>query len=208
MTKRNNEIFDDKCPRCKKEEETWIHIWQCEANEYKIEDIIIEEIENQIMQLRKENIIINKDKWIQRIKEILSKRSLNIKEGYIFHEIIKGIFNNQIYEMEKESQIKATIAQFIINVVKKSQELIWNKRCNQVIELEKRRGLTRSEKRKIKTIKKLNPEDKRKLLLDKYKKHNIMIQLINRWMGLLIETDKRYSDIWYNTNILDLLNNL
>ncbi|RIA94534.1 hypothetical protein C1645_817915 [Glomus cerebriforme] len=103
MTRRNNEIYDEKCPRCNKEEETWIHIWQCDANEIKIEDIIIEEIDNQIMELHQSNISINREIWHNRIMEILIKRSNYIKGGYIFHEIIKGIFNNQIYEMELQN---------------------------------------------------------------------------------------------------------
>ncbi|RIA83143.1 hypothetical protein C1645_834251 [Glomus cerebriforme] len=58
MSRRNKEIYDMKCPRCKKEDETWLHIWQCEKNEYKINDIIQDEIHNQIEALQKENIIL------------------------------------------------------------------------------------------------------------------------------------------------------
>ncbi|RIA90053.1 hypothetical protein C1645_823900 [Glomus cerebriforme] len=125
-----------------------MHIWQCEANEIQIQEIIQNEINNQITALHQENIIINREKWHQRITEILIKRSNHIEGGYVYHEIIKGIFNIQLYEMESQPEIKVKMETLITNIARKARELIWNKRCDQVIDLEKKRGLTRLEKRK------------------------------------------------------------
>ncbi|RIA82208.1 hypothetical protein C1645_835728 [Glomus cerebriforme] len=62
MERRNNEIYNDKYPRCRLETETWTHIWQCDKNELKIQDLIMEEIDLQIEKLKKENFIVNKNK--------------------------------------------------------------------------------------------------------------------------------------------------
>ncbi|RIA94259.1 hypothetical protein C1645_818359, partial [Glomus cerebriforme] len=139
MTRRNEEIYDVKCPRCNKEEETWMHIWQCEANEIKIQDIIQDEIDINIKALQQKNIKINREKWHQRILEILIQRSNYIEGGYMYHEVIKGIFNRKLYEMELPKQIKLKMESFITNIARKARELIWNKRCDQVTDLEKKR---------------------------------------------------------------------
>ncbi|RIA88402.1 hypothetical protein C1645_739431 [Glomus cerebriforme] len=138
---RNKDIYNDKCPRCKLETETWTHVWQCDKNETKIQDIIMEEIDLQIEELRKENFIVNENKWRNRIFEIFIKRSNNMDGNYIYHEIIKGIFNKQLYEMENNKTIKQKMESLIKNIATKARERIWNQRCNKVIEIKRKRGL-------------------------------------------------------------------
>ncbi|RIA79693.1 hypothetical protein C1645_793898, partial [Glomus cerebriforme] len=152
------------------------------------------EINNQITKLKEENIIVNKEKWNNIITEVLTRRSNYVKDGYIFHEIIKGIFNNNLYKVAKEKQIVDTMEQLIINIGTKAKELIWNNRCSQVTEIELKRGLSRMDKQK------------EKLLMEKSEKNNIIIQLINRCIGSSIESGKNYKDIWYNESISDIIN--
>ncbi|RIA84821.1 hypothetical protein C1645_831704 [Glomus cerebriforme] len=137
-------IKDSNERTCKVEAETWTHIWQCDKNETKIQDIIMEEIDVQIEELRKENFTINEPKWKNP---------------------------------------------------KKTKEKIWNLRCDQVIEIERKRNLTRLDKRKIINNKQLSEEDKNKIMVDKYKRQIIVQQLMDRWTGKLIETDYRQRDI-------------
>ncbi|RIA95365.1 hypothetical protein C1645_816733 [Glomus cerebriforme] len=206
MEKRNNDIYEAKCPRCRKEDETWTHIWTCEKNEVNILQIIKEEINNQITKLNEENIIVNKEKWNNIIIEVLTRRSNYIKDGYIFHEIIKGIFNNNLYKIAKEKQIIDTMEQLILTIATKAKDLIWNNRCSQVTELEKKRGLTRMDKRKSKSNNIKDIEEKNKLLIEKSEKINMIIQLTNRWIGSIIESNKNYKDIWYKESISDIIN--
>ncbi|RIA97008.1 hypothetical protein C1645_814672 [Glomus cerebriforme] len=204
----NNDVYKSQCPRCNWENETWMHIWHCEKNETTIQDIIFEEIDVQIKALQEENITINRQKWKERIIDIITKRSNNIEGGYIYHEIIKGIFNKQLYEMESIREIKLKMEWLITNIARKAREKIWNKRCDQVIELEKKGGLLRSDKRKTSKNQVLTEKERHKITLDKYKKNIIIKQLVNRWMGILIETDYRHHNIWYKTNISDIVNSL
>ncbi|RIA83998.1 hypothetical protein C1645_832936 [Glomus cerebriforme] len=60
MERRNNEIYNDKCPRCRLETETWTHVWQCDKNESKIQDLIMEEMDLQIEELKKEILLSTK----------------------------------------------------------------------------------------------------------------------------------------------------
>ncbi|RIA83032.1 hypothetical protein C1645_834428 [Glomus cerebriforme] len=116
--------------------ENWIHIWNCNKNETTIYEIINEEIELQIKELEKDFIKVNERKWKQRITDILLTRSNNYNGQYIFHEIIKGIFNKQLYEMEKDKNIKMKMEILITNIARKAYNKIWNKRCKKVTEIE------------------------------------------------------------------------
>ncbi|RIA79761.1 hypothetical protein C1645_839976 [Glomus cerebriforme] len=73
------------------------------------------------------DIKINKTKWKNCIIDIITKRSNNIEGNYIFHEIIKEIFNKQLYEMEVNSEIKKNMEILIINIARNAREKIWNK---------------------------------------------------------------------------------
>ncbi|RIA79910.1 hypothetical protein C1645_839658 [Glomus cerebriforme] len=205
MEKRNKDIYQSKCPRCKREDETWMHLWQCEQNETTIVAIIQKEINDQIKALQEENIKINEQRWRERILTILTKRSKLIDSGYIYHEIIKGIFNRQLYEMESIREIKVKMERLITNIARSAREKIWIKRCDHVIELEKK---IRSDKRKTSKNQGLTEEERNKITVEKYKKNIIINQLVNRWMGIIIETNHRHSDIWYKTNIIDIVNSL
>ncbi|RIA88767.1 hypothetical protein C1645_825857 [Glomus cerebriforme] len=87
METQNNKIYESKCPRCRSEPENWTHIWNCSKNEVIIYNIIKDEIEIQVKELEKENIKVNKQKWEQRITEILLKRSSNFN-GHVVAQIL------------------------------------------------------------------------------------------------------------------------
>ncbi|RIA94065.1 hypothetical protein C1645_818621 [Glomus cerebriforme] len=54
----------------------------------------------------------------------------------------------------------------------------------------------------------LTEEERNKITVEKYKNQIIIQQLVNRWMGKLIETDYRHQNIWYKTDISDIVNSL
>ncbi|RIA84564.1 hypothetical protein C1645_832057 [Glomus cerebriforme] len=99
------------------------------------------------------------------------------------------IFNNNLYKVAKEKQIVATMEQLIINIGTKAKELIWHNRCDQVTEIEIKRGLSRMDKRKSKSSTIMDIEQKKKVLMEKSERNNIIIQLTNRWIGSIIESE-------------------
>ncbi|RIA88531.1 hypothetical protein C1645_739334 [Glomus cerebriforme] len=96
--------------------------------------------------------------------------------------------------MESNIEIKKKMEILIKNITRKAREKIWNKRCEQIIELENKRRLMRSEKRKSSKAQVLTEEERNKITVEKYKKQVIIQQLVNRWMELVELTTKAVTD--------------
>ncbi|RIA98306.1 hypothetical protein C1645_731762 [Glomus cerebriforme] len=73
INKRNNNEEDNTCMRCKMDNENWNHIWECENNTITLYDIVQENIQKNIENLKKKNIYINEEIWKERITNIIRK---------------------------------------------------------------------------------------------------------------------------------------
>ncbi|GBC32721.2 hypothetical protein RIR_jg12115.t1 [Rhizophagus irregularis DAOM 181602=DAOM 197198] len=121
---RVNEIINDMCPRCNSEVEDWYHIWKCERNEVNIDEILYEAIAEY------EEILILEE----RKEDLDILRDININ----FYEIMMQksdilIGYNRIWELLRGTRI-------------------WVKRCDDVADIEKNRGIDSKGKRKRKNI--------------------------------------------------------
>ncbi|RIA83364.1 hypothetical protein C1645_833956 [Glomus cerebriforme] len=73
MEKRNNEIFEKKCQRCRRDDENWVHIWNCDRNERSIYEIINNAMDEQIREIKGNTIKVTEERWKERIMSILTK---------------------------------------------------------------------------------------------------------------------------------------
>ncbi|GBB85697.1 hypothetical protein RclHR1_12190001 [Rhizophagus clarus] len=139
--------------RCGKAEEDWEHIWICESNEYMIRQIIEEAIYDYEILLKEEERL-DEVAIIQGYNfnfiSILYEKSLILTDHTREWELLRGIYNNRFNRILKKKDdqkvIKALWEVCYDNLKKK----IWNKRCENVNEIEKANDITRSEKRKRK----------------------------------------------------------
>ncbi|PKY31826.1 hypothetical protein RhiirB3_449634 [Rhizophagus irregularis] len=112
------------CPRCNSEVEDWYHIWKCERNEVNIDEILYEAIAEY------EEILILEE----RKEDLDILRDININ----FYEIMMQksdilIGYSRIWELLRGTRI-------------------WVKRCDDVADIEKNRGIDSKGKRKRKNI--------------------------------------------------------
>ncbi|RIA83995.1 hypothetical protein C1645_742664 [Glomus cerebriforme] len=75
INKRNNNLDDIKCMRCKVDNENWNHIWKCENNSTTLYEIVQENLQKNIENLKKKNIYVNEARWKDRIINILLEKS-------------------------------------------------------------------------------------------------------------------------------------
>ena len=152
------------CPRCEKEDEDWKHIWTCENNKITIREAIIDALikyEEELEKQGKEEKVIAMNKiakkfisFLQEESEILTRRT---KEW----ELVRGIYNENLTKITKNKLEK----EIIWEMWKKSFEgikVIWIERCEEIDQIEREKGITKHDKRKIREKKKLENNEKTK----------------------------------------------
>ncbi|RIA82149.1 hypothetical protein C1645_881200 [Glomus cerebriforme] len=72
-----------------------------------------ENIKKFIENLRKKNILVNEERWNERITRILLEKSMIKNNQLIIHECIKGIFNKKLLEMESHKEIRKEMERLI-----------------------------------------------------------------------------------------------
>ncbi|RGB41190.1 hypothetical protein C1646_752452 [Rhizophagus diaphanus] len=148
-----NEIVDAMCPRCNNEIEDWYHVWKCERNEVELEEILYEAIAEY------EEILMSDDK--KEEVEILRNIKINFYEimltqsdillGYSrIWELLRGVYNEKFDETSKKKEYKNVIEHLWSFCYDKYRTRIWVKRCDEVAEIEKDRGIDLKDKRKRK----------------------------------------------------------
>ncbi|PKK63251.1 hypothetical protein RhiirC2_789169 [Rhizophagus irregularis] len=116
-----NKIETDQCIRCKNGVEDWDHLWICETNELTIKEVLELSISNF------EEILLGKKKY---------------------WEFIRGVYNRKFNTLSKDTKDEKEVINnelwiFCFNALKNE---FWNKRCNEVNEIEQSLGIKKSDK--------------------------------------------------------------
>ncbi|RIA92327.1 hypothetical protein C1645_820838 [Glomus cerebriforme] len=137
INKRNVNENNNRCMRCKMDNESWNHVWECDMNSFTLYDIVNGNILKNIENLKKKNIYVNKDWWMDRIIKILLDKSTIKANQLIIHECIKGIFNKRLTEMKQNKDIKVEMEKLIEGIAIGTKEKIWNEWCGKINKIEK-----------------------------------------------------------------------
>jgi len=159
-----NGIESAICPRCKKEEENWKHIWTCENNKMTVR----EAIENALIEYQKK---MEKDANMEKVRAIrkIAKNFMAFlqEESEILirktkeWELLRGIYNENLTKITNDKIEKEVIWEMWKESFKEIKK-IWIERCEETEELEKERNLTRSDKRKTRDKRKTENTEKTK----------------------------------------------
>jgi ribonuclease HI len=224
MNIREPEIYKSgRCIRCRSAAETWLHIWICKANKPTLGQIIYTNLLICKEELNKDETITNDSIWVDITLIRLNEKSLIVKGGRKFHELLKGILNKEVYGEIFNNRSKEIINNMINRIIEDSREKIWKPRCSKVERWKKESGIKdkinkkkwnerrKKNKRsdKNKRNRKLTHEGREsigfKKATDKRKKE-IKMNITNRWIGKGIEEKKDIKNIWYKNKVADLDN--
>ncbi|PKC71456.1 hypothetical protein RhiirA1_453480, partial [Rhizophagus irregularis] len=150
-----NKIETDQCIRCKNGVEDWDHLWICETNELTIKEVLelsISKFEESLLKEEKHEKI----KFLQNINfsflKILYEKSEVLLGKEKYWELIRGVYNRKFNTLSKDKDEKEVINElwsFCFNALKKE---FWNKRCNEVNEIEQSLGIKKLDKKVRKFI--------------------------------------------------------
>ncbi|PKC71219.1 hypothetical protein RhiirA1_453784 [Rhizophagus irregularis] len=145
-------IEDEICPRCNDEIEDWEHIWICEKNEKNLNLILEESALIYRDDLRKNDP--GKFEFFQEIEfnflDMLNENSSILHNKTRKWELMRGVYNKKFNDLGKKKEEKEIIFDFWIFCYEQIKKEIWNKRCDEVAEMEKEKGLLKKDKRKRK----------------------------------------------------------
>jgi hypothetical protein len=140
-----------KCPQCNNDDENFEHIFNCDANRThikKIEYLIFQLLVSLIKKFTRKNNenILSKPSY-STIKTIFKNNGLS------FADLIKGLFPIQLTEMVNQHINNMEVTKMILSITTnevyyKFKEIIWNERCNKLIEKEKQNNITKRIKKK------------------------------------------------------------
>ncbi|RIA84027.1 hypothetical protein C1645_832890 [Glomus cerebriforme] len=221
INKRNDNENNNRCMRCKMDNESWNHVWECDMNSFTLYDIVNENISKNIENLKNKNIYVNKDRWMDRIIKILLDNSTIKANQLIIHECIKGIFNKRLTEIEKNKDIKIEMEKFIEGITIGTKEKIWNERCDKINKMEKyidnKKDIIKNKKDKKGKNKRTKEEeiiqhtdlDEKLIRLAKNNlvrnNKKLMSQMIaDQYIDRLISQQNNVNKIWTTTYIYDL----
>ncbi|PKY60418.1 hypothetical protein RhiirA4_484102 [Rhizophagus irregularis] len=156
-----NKIETDQCIRCKNGVEDWDHLWICETNELTIKEVLKLSISNF------EEILLGKEKY---------------------WELIRGVYNRKFNTLSKDKDEKEVINELWIFCFNALKNEFWNKRCNEVNEIEQSLGIKKSDKRVRKFIdwdmkcedKSIENQRKKLKISEKYKNREQNIKLVTK----------------------------
>jgi hypothetical protein len=140
---------DSICPRCRKEEETLEHLIECPVNRKNWKSF-----DNKLKE-KLENLGKNKDLTpVQRkeIRRLLFSENLEVQQSQS-QDYIRGIIRKdtilklQLLDISRK-KVKMILVEFLEEWFHYFKEIIWNTRCNEIIQWEKEKGITKKEKRK------------------------------------------------------------
>lgn len=128
-------------------------MWICEDNDCTIRETIEASIFNYKLLLIKENklkeVSILRDINIQFI-QILREKSRILINYTREWELLRGIYNNNFNHISKDKDYKMVIDELWFFCYESIRTNIWNKRCEEVIRLEKLKGVGSADKKKRK----------------------------------------------------------
>ncbi|CAB4422622.1 unnamed protein product [Rhizophagus irregularis] len=186
-----NKIETDQCIRCKNGVEDWDHLWICETNELTIKEVLelsISKFEESLLKEEKHEKI----KFLQNINfsflKILYEKSEVLLGKEKYWELIRGVYNRKFNTLSKDKDEKEVISElwsFCFNALKKE---FWNKRCNEVNEIELSLGIKKLDKKVRKFIdrdmecgdKSIENQRKKLKISEKYKNREQNIKLVTK----------------------------
>ncbi|RIA88910.1 hypothetical protein C1645_825634 [Glomus cerebriforme] len=156
------------------------------------------------------NIIINEERWTDRIIRILLEKSMIKANQLIIHECIKGVFNKKLLLIENNKEIIKEMENLIEGIAIGMKEKIWNDRCNQINKIEKyidnKKEIIKRQKEKI--IDQMATEEQiyklAKNNLDRNKKKLLSRVIADRYIETLITKQEKIKKIWSTTYIHEL----
>ncbi|PKY51335.1 hypothetical protein RhiirA4_468305 [Rhizophagus irregularis] len=162
-----NKIDNPFCRRCdKKEEETWEHMWICEDNEFKIEEIAQESIYRYEKWLE-ENDRNDEVKILRKFNfdfiRIIEQPSIILLGKNRIWEIVRGVYNNNFNKLSNLKEEKALIKNLWNFLYEELKNRIWIPRCDEVKRIEEKEGIMKSDlKKKRKENEEKTKEEKEK----------------------------------------------
>ncbi|RGB29670.1 hypothetical protein C1646_766318 [Rhizophagus diaphanus] len=149
------------------EGEKWEHIWVCsknsqDASEYLIfKESVNEVVDKELVEMEKEDIIKFKKSVFEATKEAIIKfkknvfeataiKSLTLQTENLLHEVTRGLINEKWWRTCKLKGEKSALLKIFDTYMKNLQYKLWNKRCEETIELEKQMGILKDLKGKKK----------------------------------------------------------
>jgi hypothetical protein len=201
---RDKDLYKNgQCIRCKRAFENWHHIWVCEANKTSIRQIIEQEtskVEHNVKELNLFNINFI---WKETIIKILGKESENFTFCRKIHDVIKGLVLKDLYLKKENKEYKMLIKNMVEAIMIKAKKEIWNVRCKEVIETEKKLDIQVGEKRrKIESSTNYAEVDKSRGRVNANRR--FVEEVMDRWTERLIENNETDKKIWQQTRIEDL----
>lgn len=204
LYQRNLEMIKSTvCRRCKKDEESWDHIWICEDNESTIKEIAEESMHKYEMLLEEkdktEEIKILRNFNVDFIKILLQPSLILLGKNRIW-ELLRGVFNDNFNRLTKKKEEKDVIKGLWNFIYEEFRTRIWLSRCDEVARLEKeddiqkqdlkrkrKKELEDEEEEKIENQKTNKNIKKEKNNINKKFKRNISLVTQNRMIGHLTE---------------------
>ncbi|PKB93942.1 hypothetical protein RhiirA5_439962 [Rhizophagus irregularis] len=104
---------------CKNGVEDWDHLWICETNELTIKEVL------ELLISNLEEILLGKEKY---------------------WEFIRGVYNRKFNTLSKDKDEKEVVNELWIFCFNALKNEFWNKRCNEVNEIEQSLGIKKSDK--------------------------------------------------------------
>ncbi|PKY33618.1 hypothetical protein RhiirB3_452668 [Rhizophagus irregularis] len=144
-------ILTDVCLRCESEVEDWEHIWICDDNDKSEYEILLDTFITTEEKLKD----LDKEKYKSRerngkffkysIQYINNRKSIT---NYGIRELTKGIFNNELYKLCNSKQERQLLEEIWENCYLNIRSGIWLQRCEKANEIDKRKGVTKNDKKR------------------------------------------------------------
>ncbi|GBC28562.2 hypothetical protein GLOIN_2v1805149 [Rhizophagus irregularis DAOM 181602=DAOM 197198] len=145
-------ILTDVCLRCESEVEDWEHIWICDDNDKSEYEILLDTL------ITTEEKLKDLDKEKYKSVRILAKEMVNflntpsniliIGNQLRIRELTRGIFNNELYKLCNSKQERQLLEEIWENCYLNIRSGIWLQRCEKANEIDKRKGVTKNDKKR------------------------------------------------------------
>ncbi|CAB4485591.1 unnamed protein product [Rhizophagus irregularis] len=131
--------------------EDWEHIWICDDNDKSEYEILLDTFITTEEKLKD----LDKEKYKSRerngkffkysIQYINNRKSIT---NYGIRELTKGIFNNELYKLCNSKQERQLLEEIWENCYLNIRSGIWLQRCEKANEIDKRKGVTKNDKKR------------------------------------------------------------